>query len=170
MSRIRHLLGLSALILLLTADYQFAMAQTQPTSNQTVELIRAELLYAHIAEMNAQDDAVKDLADSIIRNDAKALELFQGPQNPEGRREKPSGYALSPDHMEEMTRLSELSGSELDHEYLQSLLLTHPNLIHILEQNPDISEPSQARLSRDILPSLRHDLSTAKELQKKDSD
>lgn len=165
MSRIRRLCALSIVILFISAGRQLVAAQTD-LSNDAVEAIRAELLYGHIAAMNAHGDAVQELASSTMRNARKALLTLQGPQTPDSDRQKPSGDALNSQHLEEVGRLSQLSGPEFDREYVESLIPLHQNLIRALQENQDLPSEARATIARDILPAMERDLIRAKQIQK----
>lgn len=171
MPRIRHLRAVPLLTLFFLTVQRPAAAQIAPSNDQAIEALRVEILSAHIAMMNAHTVAVKDLALTIVRNDTKAVEILRGGA-PERQKPGTPGNAdtnhdaMSTEHQQELEQLSKLSGPEFDQAYLGNFISSHQYVIRILGQEPEAPSTGKETIKRDILPTMRHDLFEAKQIEK----
>jgi predicted outer membrane protein len=176
MPRPQELIVISLVVSFCVVLQDPAAAQAYPDNvrDQAIEINRAEILFAHLAMAKAQDSRVKNFAQTIARNNAKALGYLQGEEQTasSSSREKPLGPGrdterrITPEHRQEADRLVNLSGPEFDHEFMKIVVNEHQKAIKMLEEKSGEPSPATSAITTEILAMMRHDLFEAKRIKK----
>ena len=206
MQSFRAKLATLGIAIVICSGQGFAQSQANPTTFQDklVEMNYAEINLAHLAMMNSRNPEVRDFAEKLARDHTQALDRIQGTdqtsalsdsdtdkteppsdQTQIAGREKPSmsesvdRSKLTREHQLAADRLSHLSGSQFDQDFISAMIREHRNAVRMLEQEAGVSSnrtrpgtsssttsDDTASLAQEMLPQVRMHLSEAQQIQK----
>src|SRR3954470_9912252 len=96
---------------------------------QAIEMNNAEIALARIASAKAQTPKVRSFAETLIKDHTDALRKLQSVQGVTTTDMKPNAR-----HHANAERLSKISGSEFDREYMRAALSDHQDALRFFEQ------------------------------------
>jgi putative membrane protein len=144
--------------------------------NRAIEMNFAEVELGRLATTRAQNTRVKSYADMLVKDHMAALPKFQAldPGKPAAKPE------LSDEHKELKTKLSGMSGSEFDREYIDAMVSGHREAVSMFERQigmkkdgavpptPPATGANAAvnKLASATLPTLKKHLEQAEQIQK----
>jgi len=149
-----------------------------------IEMAHAGIQLAEVATNKAEDARVKHFAKIMAGRQKQVLQTLQGPgQNDQARGvayDSADRNVITIEHHQTLERLSLLSGSEFDREFIDAIVYEYRRAIRLFEQECGISTMHQKKLrrtappssgemadvARDLLPSLREQLSDAETIQR----
>ena len=157
------------------ADGPLTGSLTAPTADssidpviQAIELNNAEIALAKVALGKAQNAKVKAFADKLVKDHTAALTKLRGVQGVTTTDTKPNAR-----HQATADRLSKISGSEFDREYLRAVVSEHQEAVKFFEQQskadsavPAPGSTTLARVSQELTPIVRAHLQEAQNLLK----
>jgi putative membrane protein len=134
---------------------------------QAVEMHNAEIALARIASGKAQNPKVKSFAEMLIKDHTDALRKLQSVQGVTTTNMKPSAR-----HQANAERLSKISGSEFDREYMRAAVSDHQEALRFFEQQSKADDSAAplpgnlAKVSQEIIPAIREHLQKAQSILK----
>ena len=149
-----------------------------------IEMTHASIQLAEVATNKAEDDRVKHFAKNMAGRQKQALQTLDS-LSP-NRLVREIAYTggdrnvLTPEHHQALNKLSSLSGSQFDRNFIDTIVYEYRRTIRLFEQEAGISTTHQnklrrtappasgetADLARDLLPGLRQQLSEAESIQR----
>jgi putative membrane protein len=181
-----------------TFAYQTGTSQASPTTfeDKLVEMNYAEIQLGNLGTMNAQNPRVREFAETIVSDHTKAMSRLQGTQTSStisttdsqidstqtdiidqtqiAGREKPDmpqtvdRSKLTREHQQTADRLNQLSGSQFDREFINTMMSEYRNEIRMLEQEAQASgdhNPEMASMAQEMLQQVRMHLTEAEQIQ-----
>ena len=150
---------------------------------RSIEMTHASIQLAEVAIDKAEDDRVKHFAENMAVRQKQALQTLDSlSQNRLVREIAYNGgdrHVLTPEHHQTLNKLSLLSSSEFDREFIDTIVSEYRRSIRLLQQEAGISTMHQnklrrtappagemADLARELLPGLRQQLSEAESIQR----
>lgn len=132
----------------------------------------AEVELGRLAQERASDPEVREFAGMMVRDHRKAgdeLKQIATRHAMQPRAEGTagtSGAAMKDDHTDLRERLSKLSGSEFDREYIDAMVDDHQKAVDAVEDKADGSDHADVKhWAASTLPTLRQHLERAKQIQ-----
>ncbi|MGE5500212.1 MAG: DUF4142 domain-containing protein [Syntrophothermus sp.] len=120
----------------------------------------SEVQLANIAKQKASSQAVKDFAQMMIDDHSKANDELKDLATTENLTVPSS---ISSDNQSEIDKLSKLSGTEFDQEYMDFMVDDHKKDVDKFEEaSKNITDPQLKAWVDKTLPTLRHHLDMAK--------
>ena len=137
----------------------------------------AEIELGKLAQGKATNPRVKEFADMMVKDHTEGLDKVRAADS-----SIPSNMKMNPKHQQTYDRLSKLSGADFDREYIKAMVMDHQEDVRYLEQlsggksgtgsmqrqkpggmtsNTDI-----ANVAQELLPTIKHHLQMAQEIQK----
>jgi putative membrane protein len=148
---------------------QQAAADPGTFLERAAEMKHAEIQFAHLAMDKAEDERVRNFAATLVQHE----KAHAAPAD------SPSGDLLTLEHQQAFDRLSALSGSEFDREFLELMVSEQRRTVRLFEQEAGIGEQrtggrqiappkagDMAQIAMDLLPTLRQRLAQAEDIQK----
>lgn len=148
-----------------------AVAQTDMTTGRTVAAPIAaqdfvskvvdgtqfELQSARIAVKRAQDPAVKDLAERLIRDHTSASDDLKRTVEPDRQIKIPKAPKLSADMQRKIDQLKSTSGSEFDRKFLDIMAADHEEDLELFRSyEASGSDPAIKDFARRTLPTIQN--------------
>ena len=141
--------------------------------NKAIEANAAEVQLGQLAATKALSNSVKTYAQMLVKDHSMALQKLQSLQG-DGNRETP---ALEAEHQALKTKLSGLSGTDFDRNYIDAMVSGHRDAVKLYEQeiSSSTSRPQSAskpnevevvRTAKEQLPTIKHHLTEAENIQK----
>jgi putative membrane protein len=138
-----------------------------------MEINAAEVQLGQLAETKAESKSVKSYAQMMVKDHSAALQKLQRLQS-DGSHGAP---ALNAEHQELKTRLSGMSGSEFDRNYIDAMVMGHREAVKLFEQETtgtasrpqSATKPTEndvAAVAKELLPTIRQHLAQAEKIQK----
>jgi len=123
-----------------TNQQQNVSQQTDSTFLQNaLESNSAEVEIARIAQTKSQNPQVRQFADMIVQDHTEAMDRIRKAMN-NGTADQTSGSVpLSAEHQMEVTKLSRLSGTAFDREFINMMVQDHRKDIHNFEMKAGTS-------------------------------
>jgi putative membrane protein len=157
------------------ADGPLTGSLTAPTADssidpmiQAIELNNAEIALARVALGKAQNAKVKAFADMLVKDHTAALTKLQNVQVVTATDTKPNSR-----HQASADRLSTISGSEFDREYMRVVVADHQEALKFFEQQskadsavPAPGNTALAKVSQELTPMVRSHLQEAQNILK----
>jgi len=157
------------------ADGPLTGSLTAPTADssidpviQAIELNNAEIALARVASEKAQDAKVRAFADMLIKEHTAALTKLRSIEGVTTTDTKPNVR-----HQATADRLSTISGSEFDREYMRVVVSDHQEAVKFFEQQskadsavPAPGNTTLAKVSQDLTPMVRAHLQEAQHILK----
>jgi len=150
---------------------------------RSIEMTHASIQLAEVATNKAEDDRVKHFAKNMADRQKQALQTLDSLSS--NRLVREIAYTvgdrnvLTPEHHQTLNKLSLLSGSEFDREFMDTIVYEYRRTIRLFEQEGGISTVHQIKLrrtappagemadiARELLPVLRQQLSEAESIQR----
>jgi putative membrane protein len=149
-------------------------AQTTQDSfmSKAMEMSQANINLGRMAQEKAEDQKVKDFAETDVQDHTQALQKMR-----EGQGESESEPALTKEHQQMSDQLSRLSGAEFDKAYMDAMVRDHQQAIQTFQQaantgtgnarqKPGTDTKSDADIAREMLPTLQQHLNQAEQIDK----
>jgi putative membrane protein len=158
------------------ADRPAIGSATTPTAdasidpvNQAIEMSNAEIALARIASERAQHPKVKSFAEMLVKDHTAVLTKLRAVPGVTTVDIKPSAR-----HQANAERLSKISGSEFDREYMRAVVSNHQEALKFFEQQTKADDPAApvpgkatlAKVSQETIPTVREHLQVAQSLLK----
>lgn len=125
---------------------------------------KAEVELAKIAAEKAQHPEVRQFAEQMIQDHTRANENLKKVAQKEGAQVP---QELDPEHKQTLERLQKLSGEEFDRAYMEQQVKEHEKTVQMFEQQvKGGKDPEVKAFARDALPTLKHHLNEAKEVNR----
>jgi putative membrane protein len=122
----------------------------------------AEVELGKMASGKATNPQVKEFADMMVKDHTDALNKLRAIPGAPATDVKPNAK-----QKQTADRLSRLSGAEFDQEYMKTMVTEHQEAAKFLEQQTrNRSNADLAKASQELLPTVRHHLQRAQEIQK----
>jgi len=172
----------AALILLMMCGASFGQNQqgSDQFMTQAMEMNAAEVQLGRLAQTKAQDPRVKGYAEMMMNEHGQSMDrLRSGSGGGTTSQQANNDIPLSQEHRQLQDRLSKLSGSDFDREYMNAMVNEHRKAITFFEQQSGRQNSSQNRqkpgtetandhtsMAQQMLPTLRQHLQEAQNIQK----
>jgi putative membrane protein len=166
MNRIPGLLILAITFSITVWAQPAAQAQATGASagpmTQAIEMNIAEVDIANIAAGKTQDPRVKSFAEMMMKDHAQALSKLRAiPGAPA------SEVKSNSDHRAAADKLSKLSGSDFDREYMSMMVRDHEDALKFFEEQGRQTDNTEfAKVARDLVPTVKEHLEKAQKVQK----
>jgi len=136
----------------------------------------AEIELGKLAQGKATNPRVKEFADMMVKDHTEGLNKVRAADS-----SIPSDMKMNPRHQQTYDRLSKLSGADFDREYIKAMVTDHQEDVRYLEQLSGKSGMSSmqrqkpgdmtsnadvANVAQELLPTIKHHLQMAQEIQK----
>jgi putative membrane protein len=179
--RVSFAIASAAFLVLASQGAAVASAQQQPAAaadpssflERAAEMKFAEIQLAHLAMDKSEDERVKNFAATLIQHEKEHAAPDAVPAD------TPNVNRLTLEHQQAFDKLSGLSGSEFDREFLEVIVSEHRREVRLFEQEAgipshqdtdrQIAPPTpgdMAQIAMDLLPTLRQHLEQAEDIQK----
>ena len=186
--------AMAALLLVVLISPAFSQTSTQRSQSGATTMMNmnpamklAEANYAEIelgklAEGKAQNPRVKEFADMMVKDHTEGLDKVRAADS-----SVPTNMKMNAKHQMTYDRLSKLSGAEFDREYIKAMTIDHQEDVRYLEQlsgqgksgaktgtsgmhrqkpTDMASNTDVANVAQELLPTIKHHLQMAQEIQK----
>lgn len=136
----------------------------------------AEIELGKLAQGKATNPRVKEFADMMVKDHTEGLGKVRAADS-----SIPSDMKMNAKHQQTYDRLSKLSGADFDREYIKAMVMDHQEDVRYLEQLSGKSGMSSmqrqkpgdmtsnadvANIAQELLPTIKHHLQMAQEIQK----
>jgi putative membrane protein len=142
--------------------------------SRAMEMNQAEIDISRTALEKTQNPRVKEYAEMMVQDHTQALDKL--------RNEAGGGQTqvqLSKQHQQLRDRLSGLTGTQFDTEYMNAMVRDHQQAVQMFEketnstdtgasqrQKPDSDTDTDAQIAREMLPTLQKHLKQAQQFQR----
>ena len=159
-----------------SADQPAIGSATAPTADasidpvsQAIEMSNAEIALARIASLKTQNAKVRTFAEMLVKDHTAALTKLRTVQGVTTTDMKPSAR-----HQANTERLSKISGSEFDREFMRAAISDHQEALKFFEQQsraddaaaPVPGKATLAKVSQEMTPTVREHLQQAQSILK----
>jgi predicted outer membrane protein len=178
-----------AIVMLILSNTTWAAAVRQVPDPSTflergIEMNHAVIELTDLGINKAEDERVRHLVKIMADRQTQVLQRLDSlrPNNPVRgiAYDGVDRNVVTPEHQRALERLSLLAGSEFDREFIDEILYEYRRIIRLFEQEAGIPTVHQTKLrrtippapgemadlARDLLPSLRQQLSDTEAIQK----
>ena len=159
--------------------------------NKAIEANAAEVQVGKLAQMKSQNPRVKDFAEMMVKDHSNALDRLNDVNTASGSggtrargTQSADRVTLSKQHQELRDRLSKLSGTDFDREYVNAMVEEHRNTVQDFEREAGTQEPATnapgrekpesgtgtpdrtKAVAQELLPTIKMHLQEAESLQR----
>jgi putative membrane protein len=159
-----------------------ASAMNMNPAMKLAEANLAEIEMGKLAAEKATNPRVKEFADMMVKDHTEGLSKVRAADS-----NIPADLKMNARYQQTYDRLSKLSGAEFDREYMKAMLVDHQTDVRYLEQlsgqgrtgaktgtgttqrqkpGTMASTTDMSRIAQELLPTVKHHLQMAQEIQK----
>lgn len=124
---------------------------------------RAEVELGRMAQSRSRNPAVREFGEMMVRDHTKAAEELKAAAR---QAEHAAPAETDSDHQRLSEKLSELTGTEFDREYMNAMVSEHEEAVRELEGKSDTSNNAEVKQwAAKTLPAVRQHLDRAKQIR-----
>jgi putative membrane protein len=145
--------------------------------NRAIEMNQAEVELSRLAQNKSQNPQVKEYAETMIQDHTQAFDKLQSAAGTSQGQPQPQ---LNKQHQQLLDRLSNLSGTHFDNQYMNAMVRDHKEAVQMFQresnagsasgtsqrQKPGTDTDTDAGIASEMLPTLQKHLDKAEQIQR----